>query len=160
DRFERAQEAGEAALALQRALGDKTYIAGAMMNLANLITALRDYDRALALYEECLALHGETNNRPGMIFPLLNLGELYYEMGKPQEALAYYEESLALSREAGESDYARGLTWNSVGEVYLVLDDPSRTIAAVGPNYQLFTREHSTSFAATCAFTLGRAQWQ
>jgi predicted ATPase len=160
ERFERAREAGEAALALQQALGDKAYIAVAMMNLANPVTLLRDYDRALALYEECLALQRETNNRPGMVFPLLNLGGLHFEMGQPREALAYFELSLALSREVGESDYARGLTWNSVGEAYLVLDEPSRAIEVTEPNYQLFKRGHGTFFAATCAFTLGRAAWR
>ncbi|MBF6589499.1 MAG: tetratricopeptide repeat protein [Ktedonobacterales bacterium] len=160
ERFERAREAGEVALALQRALGDKTSIAGAIMNLANSVTALRDYDRALALYEECLALWRETNNRPGMVFPLLNLGGLYYQMGKPREALAYYEQSLALSREVGESDFSRGLTWNSVGEISIILDQPSRAVEVTKPNYQLFTREHATFFAARCAFTLGRAEWR
>ncbi len=160
DRFERAREAGEAALALQRALGDKIDIAGAMMNLANTLTVLRDYDRARALYEECLALRRETNDRPGMVFPLLNLGGLYHEMGQPREALAYYEESLALSREVGESDFARGLTWSSVGEAYIVLDEPTRAVEVTEPNYQLFIHECSSFFAATCAFTLGRAEWR
>ena len=41
DRFERAVEAGERALALRRALGDKTRIANAMMNLANPLAAAR-----------------------------------------------------------------------------------------------------------------------
>jgi tetratricopeptide (TPR) repeat protein len=160
DRFERAREAGEAALALRRAQGDKASIAGSMMNLANPLTALRDYGRAQALYEESLALYRAIDDRPGQVFPLLNLGGLYYDTGRPREALAYFEASLALSREVGESDYARGLTWNSVGDVYLVLDEPARAIAVVEPNYQLFTRERSTFFAATCVFTLGRAEWR
>ncbi len=160
DRFERAQEAGEEALALWRELGDKTQIAHAMMNLANPLTELCDYDRALTLYEECLALHREAGNRKGQILPLLNLGVLHYETGKPQEALTCYEESLAISREMGESDWARALTWNNVGEVYIVLDEPARAIEVTEPIYRLFTRERVIFGAATCAFTLGRAQWR
>lgn len=160
DRFERARDAGEAALALRREVGDKTTIAWALNNLANPVTMLRDYERAQVIYEECLALHREADNRQGMIFPLLNLGELYFEMGKPREALALYEESLALSHEAGESDYARGLTWNNIGEAYIVLDEPARAIEVTEPSYRLFTRENGTYFAATCAFTLGRAAWR
>jgi predicted ATPase/transcriptional regulator with XRE-family HTH domain len=160
DRFERAREAGETALALRRALGDKTRIASAMMNLANVLTRLHDFDRALALYEECLALHQDLKNRLGMVLPLLNLGELYAQNGKPREALAYYEESLALSREVGESDWARGLTWNSVGAAYLALDEPTQAIEVVEPNYRLFTRGQGRFFAAMCAFTLGRAEWR
>jgi predicted ATPase/DNA-binding XRE family transcriptional regulator len=126
DRFERSRDAAETALALRRQLGDKTDIAWALNNLANPVTQLRDYERARALFEECLALQREVRNRQGQVFPLLNLGELYYEMGKPREALALYEESLAISHEVGESDWTRGLTWNSVGEAKIILDEPAR----------------------------------
>ena len=157
DRLERARAAGETALALRRELGDKSQIAYAMMNLANPLTALRDYDRARTLYEECLALHREVGSRRDQVFPLMNLGGLYYDLGQPREALAYYEESLAISRAVGETDWARALTWNNIGEAYLLLDEPARACAVTEPNYQLFSREHDFYGAATCAFTLGRA---
>jgi predicted ATPase/DNA-binding XRE family transcriptional regulator len=160
DRFERASEAGERALALRRALGDKTRIANAMMNLANPLTHLRDYERAAALYEACLALHRETNNRLDMVIPLMNLGGLRYAMGQPREALVYYEESLALSLEVGESDWARALTWNNVGEAYTVLDEPARALEVTEPSYQRFKHAHDDYGVATCAFTLGRAEWR
>lgn len=160
NRFERACDAGEMALALRRELGDKSQIAYAMMNLANPITALHDYARAQALYEEALALHREMGNRKDQVFPLMNLGGLYYEMGRPQEALAYYEQSIAISHEVGETDWARALTWNNIGEVYIALDEPLRAIEVTAPNYHLFTREHDVYGAATCAFTLGRAEWR
>jgi predicted ATPase/DNA-binding XRE family transcriptional regulator len=160
DRLERAREAGETALALRLALGDKTQIAYATMNLANPIIALHDYERAQTLLEDCLTLHREIGNRRDQVFPLMNLGGLYYEMGRPQEALAYYEESLAISRQVGETDWARALTWNNIGETYIILDEPARAIEVTEPNYHLFTREHDVFGAATCAFTLGRAQWR
>ncbi len=157
DRFERAREAGEAALALRRELGDKTQIAFALMNLANPLTELRDYDRAQALYQESLTMQREIGNRRGQILPLLNLGVLHYEMGKPQQALDCYEESIAISRAVGESNWARALTWNNIGEVYIVLNEPVRAIEVVEPVYRLFTREQEIFGAATSAFTLGRA---
>jgi predicted ATPase len=160
DRFERACEAGETALALWREIGDQTRIAYAMSNLANPLTVLRDYERASALYEECLTIHRAANFRRGLIYPLMNLGDLYNAMGRPREALAYFEESLAISREVGENDWARGLTWNNVGEAYILLDEPARAVAVVEPTYQVFVGEHDAFDAATCAFTLGRAQWR
>src|SRR6185437_4984330 len=156
-RLDRAREAGEIALALQRELGDKSQIAYAMMNLANPLTALHEYERARALYEECLALRSAAGNRGDQVIPLMNLGGLYYELGRPEEALAYYEQSLATSREVGETDWARALTWNNIGEAYLLLDAPTRAIEVTEPNYHLFAREHDLYGAATCAFTLGRA---
>jgi predicted ATPase/DNA-binding XRE family transcriptional regulator len=160
DQLVRARHAGETALALWREQGDKSQIAYSKMNLANTITALHDYERAKTLYEEALALHREVENRKDQIFPLMNLGGLYYEMGMPREALAYYEESLALSRAVGETDWARALTWNNIGEARLLLDEPARAIEVTEPNYHLFTREHDIYGAATCAFTLGRAYWR
>ncbi|HEU0025661.1 MAG TPA: tetratricopeptide repeat protein [Ktedonobacterales bacterium] len=160
DRFERAVEAGERALALRRALGDKTQIAHAMMNLANPLVALREYERAAALLEACLAIHREMSNRRGLVFPLMNLGVLRYDMGRPREALAHYEESLALSHEVGESDWARALTWNNVGEAYIALDEPARAAEVTEPSYHVFSLAHDDYGAATCAFTLGRAAWR
>jgi tetratricopeptide (TPR) repeat protein len=160
NRFERAVEAGERALALRRSMGDKTQIAYAMMNLANPLGALREYERAIELLEACLAIHRETKNRPGMIFPLMNLGTLFYELGQPHEALTYYEESLALSHEAGESDWARGLTWDNMGEAYVVLDEPARAIKITLQSYRVFKDVHDSFGTATCAFTLGRAEWR
>ena len=130
------------------------------MNLANPIAELHDYERAQTLYEECLALHRETDNRPARSSAFLNLGDLYYERAGRKRRWPIYEQSIAISREVGERDWARGLTWNSIGEVYLVLDEPARAIEVTEPNYQLFTRERTDFFAATCAFTLGRATWR
>lgn len=160
NRFERARDAGEVALALRQAVGDKAEIAWALNNLANPVMALRDFDRAGALWGECIALQREMNHPAGMVMPLLNLGELHTEMGKPREALAYYEESLALSYAVGESDWARALTWNNMGEAYILLDEPARAIEVTEPSYHLFTEKHDTFGAAVCAFTLGRAHWR
>ena len=79
----------------------------------------------------------EIGNRRGQILPLLNLGVLHYEMGKPQQALDCYEESIAISRAVGESNWARALTWNNIGEVYIVLNEPVRAIEVVEPVYRL-----------------------
>jgi predicted ATPase/DNA-binding XRE family transcriptional regulator len=160
NRFERACDAGERALALRRQLGDKEQMAYAMMNLGNPLTELHQYERARALFEESLALQRELGNRQGQVFPLMNLAGLFYEMRQPRQALAYNEESLAISREVGETDYARALTWNNIGENYIVLDDPARAIEVTEPNYRLFVHAYDAFGAATCAFTLGRAEWR
>jgi predicted ATPase/DNA-binding XRE family transcriptional regulator len=160
DRLTRAVEAGERALALRRALSDTKQIAYALMNLANPLTRLGEYERAAELFETCLTLQGEANDCPSMVMSLLNLGGLRYEMGQLHEALACYERSLMLSREVGESEWARALTWSNVGEVYVVLDEPSRTIEVAAPAYQLFAERHDAFGIATSAFILARAEWR
>lgn len=74
--------------------------------------------------------------------------------------LRHYEERLALSHEAGESDWARGLTWDNVGEAYVVLDEPARAIEITLHGYRVFKHTHDSFGTATCAFTLGRAAWR
>ena len=160
DRFELARNAGETALALRREVGDARHIAAAMMNLANPITQLGDFEQAAALFQESLALYRQIHDRLGMIFPLMNLGGLYYEMGQPQKALEFYDESLALSHELGESDWARALTLNNAGEAYIALDEPARAVEVTEPSYRMFLREHDVYGTATCAFTLGRTHWR
>ena len=160
DRFERAREAGEAALVLYQALGNRADIASAMSNLANPLVELREYDRALTLFEECLAILRDLDDRLGIIFPLLNLGSLYYAMDKPEKALVCYEESLAISQAMGEGDWARSTTWANVGEAYLALDQPTRTLQVVEPCYHLLSRQRDTLGVATTAFILGRAHWR
>lgn len=160
DQFERARAAGETALALWREVGDTQHIAAAMMNVANPITQLGDFEQAAALFQESLALYRQMNDRQGMVFPLMNLGTLYYEMGQPRNALDFYDESLALSRELGESDWARGLTWNNVGEAYIALDEPARAVEVTEPSYRMFLSARDDYGTATCAFTLGRAHWR
>jgi predicted ATPase/transcriptional regulator with XRE-family HTH domain len=160
DQFERARAAGERALALRHAVGDKERIAHALSNLANPVTALHDYARAIALYEESLGIQREINNREGMVFPLLNLGDAYLQMGKPRQALTYYEQSIALSREVGETDWARALTWSNIGEAYIDLDEPTRAVEVTEPSYDVFRALHDVFGVATCAFTLGRAHWR
>ncbi|MGH2516571.1 MAG: ATP-binding protein, partial [Ktedonobacterales bacterium] len=158
--FERARHASEEALALQREIGDPVRIAWALNNLANPIAELYDYECAVALYEECLALQSRAGNRAGMVVPLLNLGGLRYQMGNSREALEYYQQSLDLSREVGESDLARALTWASMGEAYIVLDEPARALEVTEPSYHIYIGEHDTFGIATCTFTLGRALWR
>ncbi|HEX2346945.1 MAG TPA: tetratricopeptide repeat protein, partial [Ktedonobacterales bacterium] len=160
DHTERANEAGEQALALRRALGDPVEIAAALNDLANVAVTLRDFDRAIALYQECLALCRATNNRFGMILPLMNLGACYHEMNRPQEALTLAEESLALSYEKGEIDWARALTWATIGDMCVALDDTERAIAVTEPSYRLFAHKRDTFGVAVCALTLGRAEWR
>lgn len=160
DHFERSIAAGEQALALRRMLGAPAEIATALSNLANPVVALRDFDRAIALYQECLALLRGADARFAMIVPLLNLSNCYYEMNRPQEALALAEESLALSFEKGEIDWARALTWATIGEIAIALDDAERAVAVTEPSYHLFARKCDTYGVAVCAFTLGRAEWR
>jgi tetratricopeptide (TPR) repeat protein len=160
DQFERAQDTAERALALPQAVGDKESIAHALSNLANPVGALHEYTRAIARYEESLGINREIHNREGMVFPLLNLGEVYQRMGMPREALDYYEQSIALSREVGQTDWARALSWNNIGEAYIDLDEPMRALDVTKPSYDVYCGLHDVYGVAMCAFTLGRAHWR
>lgn len=159
-RYERAREAGEIALALRRAQGDTTKLSHALNNLANPAKELRDYEYASALYEECMALCRAAGNRPEMVTPLLNMGELKQKVGKLDEALALYQECIALSREVGETEYARALPFNNLGELYLLLDQPSQAYSMLCESHRLYVEMRESYGEALSLRNLGRAEWR
>ncbi len=159
-RYERAREAGEIALALRRAQGDTIKLTHALNNLFNPVKVLRDYERASALYEECMTLCLATGNRQETVTPLLNMGELKQQMGKLDEALALYEECIALSREVGETEYARALPFNNLGELYLLLDQPSQAYNTLCESHRLYVEMRESYGAALSLRNLGRVEWR
>lgn len=159
-RYQRAREAGEIALALRRAQGDAMKLAHALCNLGNPVKELRDYEHASALYEECMELCRAADDRPEMVTPLLNMGELKQKMGKLDEALALYEECIALSREVGETEYARALPFNNLGELYFLLDQPSEAYSILCESHRLYVEMRESYGAALSLRNLGRAEWR
>jgi tetratricopeptide (TPR) repeat protein len=77
----------EEAVALQRQVGDKYYIANALNNLANVIRRLGDYPQAFNLYRESLRLNRDLGDRWALAYLLEDIGCLASLAGKPAAAL-------------------------------------------------------------------------
>jgi non-specific serine/threonine protein kinase len=89
----------EAALAVQRELGDQPGIAFSLNNLGYLALEQGEYERAASWFEQSLALSRELNDRRLAGYALHNLGELARHEGDYEQAADRYHESLSLFRE-------------------------------------------------------------
>jgi predicted ATPase/transcriptional regulator with XRE-family HTH domain len=156
-RYQRAREAGEATLALRRALGDQKEIAIALNNLGNVAIALRQYDAAEAYYRESIVICDEIGHPLGKVKPLLNLGTLKRKLRQYAEALALYQESLALGEQTGEDDEGRAILWNNIGDIQIFLGDPAAALPALQQGLALFEKLNSSWGIAMSAYDLGRA---
>lgn len=95
------------ALALRRAIGDKSSIAESLYHLG--ITAYRQQNYAASrnYLEESLALSQEENDPTGIARALLNLGNISYELQSYTDARTFFHESLSLAQSVGNRQRVR-----------------------------------------------------
>ena len=106
----------EECLAIQRALGNGTGIAGALNDLAHVALHQSDYDRGNLLGEESLAISQGLGDIPGSIGALNVLGHLARHQGDLARAGSHYEACLTIQRELGDTRGIAGSLY-SLGEV-------------------------------------------
>jgi predicted ATPase/class 3 adenylate cyclase len=136
DEQERAQ-ACEEALALFRAVGDRSGIAATLTEQGVSAVLLGDYAQAVQHYEASLALYRELGDRHGIATTLHSLGDIVGVQGDTARAVALLEESLALCREQGFVVEAP-LVLCALGEVPCVQGDYPRAIALYWEAVALF----------------------
>jgi predicted ATPase/class 3 adenylate cyclase len=89
-------------LAIVRALGDRSGVAEALMNLAFMQAVERSLDAAFPLYEESAALYREVGDPRGEAAALLGLGMSLSLAGRYDEALAALERGVERARAGGD----------------------------------------------------------
>jgi predicted ATPase/DNA-binding XRE family transcriptional regulator len=156
-RFERAYEAGEYALALQRRRGDKELLAGALNNQGIVAAGMRRHETAEAYYRESLELYEELGHPAEECKPLLNLGGLKRDLRRYDEALALYRASLRIVERADEHHEARAILWDDIGDIYILLGEPAKALAAFKRAEEIFQRLDASLGVALCAHDRGRA---
>ncbi|MFQ5856410.1 MAG: tetratricopeptide repeat protein [Anaerolineae bacterium] len=92
-RYEEARQAGERALALYRAAGDKAGEAQALRELGFLHWSNGDYGTALTYGRAALQLHRRLGDVDGEATALHNLAEIHRGLGSPRQALGLYEQA-------------------------------------------------------------------
>jgi predicted ATPase/class 3 adenylate cyclase len=92
----------EECLAIRRRLGDRSGIAGSLLNLGNVARGQGDYPAARAFIEESLAIERELGNRRGVARSLNNLGNVVLDQGGYALAQELHLETLAIWRELGD----------------------------------------------------------
>jgi predicted ATPase len=108
--FVDAETAWNAALRLQRELGDRRAIAGVLNNLGLVAEQRGQPERAHACYDEALATNREIGNRAWEAINLNNLANLAWSRADYETARVLYEQALELNRSVGNrAEEARNL---------------------------------------------------
>jgi len=118
DRYAEAEQAYEAALAIdQRIYGEKHEgTLATEENLAETLSALKQYDRAITMMRAALAAETELlgADNPERAATLELLGEVYDDAQRPDEAIAAFTEALTITQRTlgPESDQAASILGN------------------------------------------------
>jgi tetratricopeptide (TPR) repeat protein len=109
-------------IALARALGDAYNEAIHLNNQGTALHALKDYERAEALYLSSLKICRQISDQIGEAMALGNLGEVSHELGRYDQALAYSLEGLAIGREM-EHQWTLMSCLRNLGRTSCAIDD-------------------------------------
>ena len=118
----------QAALAINRELGDEPEIARAANNLANTYIEFGKFSEAKEAAELALGIHLRAGARHGEGIALDLLGAACRELGRPGDAIGHLQQSLAIFREVGARD-AEADSLGELGVTYLSLGQLSEAIA-------------------------------
>lgn len=99
----------QAALVLERLLGDYPTHAYALRKVGNIYYQLGNAEKAALFYERYLALHPEDANAH------VDLGTVYLQLGDPPSAIAQYEHALQLFPDFYNAHFNLAFTYEQMG---------------------------------------------
>jgi predicted ATPase/DNA-binding SARP family transcriptional activator len=106
----------EESLTLSQAMGDRSGVARALINLGAVEQNLGSYDRAGDLYRESVALSRAIGHRRNLAISFTNLGDVACCLGEYEEAVGFLQESLDIKRELGDG-YSLVYSLSHLGKV-------------------------------------------
>ena len=118
-----------AALALWRALGDRSGQLLALNTIGAIYSAQGDPQKALDRYQQSLSIARALADRAGEALALGLLGDLYRDLGAEQKALEFYRQALALARSNGLRA-SESNTLIAFGDAYFFLGEKQKSLDA------------------------------
>ncbi|MBI2921591.1 MAG: tetratricopeptide repeat protein [Planctomycetes bacterium] len=106
----------EAALAIRRAIGDRSGEADALANFALIENTRGNTGPALARFEEVLAIRRDIGDRTGEAGTISNMGTVYAKIGELSRAQESFEKALPVLRDVGHQPFIAS-TLNNLGNV-------------------------------------------
>jgi DNA-binding SARP family transcriptional activator len=94
----------EEALVIDERLGQWNGVADNLSNIAGVVRATGELDRAISLCRRAIVLHQQVGNRRAEANDRLTLGMLYYDQGRLAEARTAHRDCLAVYEEIGYVD--------------------------------------------------------
>jgi DNA-binding SARP family transcriptional activator len=117
----------EQALAIRRALGDRTGEVQTALALADAHNRIEGPAAALEPTKSCLELLQKLDNASFLGIGLINLGEIYLDLGRLDEAAECFEQARDVWK--GIGGYGHGHALHNLGRIYTDLGRPDDAIA-------------------------------
>ena len=114
--WKKATSAWKSRLRIERALGDRSEVAGTLANIGILLEHLGEYAEALECQEESLKIYSALGDRAGIATALNNIGVVQKGLGSYAKAIKCYQESLKIYRAFGNQAAIAG-TLGNIGVV-------------------------------------------
>jgi len=109
------------ALAIYRAIEDRTDEALTLTKIGMVFNSLSDPQKALDYHKEALALYSRLKDTEGEALVLSNLGADYYSVSQPKTALEYFEKALPLFVSTGNR-WGEAESLDNLGAAYYSLN--------------------------------------
>jgi tetratricopeptide (TPR) repeat protein len=147
--FQEASDSFNAALELERERKDQKKIADILNSLGYISRRLGQLDQAVKYYQESFFIYKELGKQPGYLRELANnlnsLGYVHCLLGKIDEALIYSQQGLhireRLSNNNEVSEIAIGLSYSTLGYIYLYDSDDVNAKSCFERAFEIFTRK-------------------
>lgn len=117
----------EKALALCRAVNDRSSERCNLVNLGNCYADLGQTARAIEIVELALTIARSTRSRAGEATSLCVLGTFYKDLGKTTRAVDYLQKSLTISRELGDF-HVQSVALENLASCFVAVGQPERAI--------------------------------
>jgi len=117
----------EAALLVNRFLGDRSAESGSLARLGDTYVNLGEVKKAITFCEQALDIASEVGDRRGEADALRGLGTAYYVLGEILKAIPFFEQALEIAREVGDRS-GEGSALAKLGNAYTNLGQLHRAI--------------------------------
>jgi tetratricopeptide (TPR) repeat protein len=88
--------------------------ASALVQLGNVLVAMRRFTEAIPAFQDAMAIFQETGDRLGQTMALGSIGNTLQEMGRATEAVPIYQDAVAIFRDADDR-LGEGMALNNLG---------------------------------------------
>ena len=143
------------ALALFRAVGDRSGEAGTLNDIGRVYLDLGEKQKALDQYGQALPLFRAVGDRHGEAGVLNNTGLVYDTLGEKQKAQDYYGQALPLFRAVGDRS-GEASTLANLGLVYSALGEKQKALDYYGQALPLLLAVGDRSGEAATLNNIGR----
>jgi tetratricopeptide (TPR) repeat protein len=149
-----AIEKYQEALALRRALGDRSGESETLLRIGGAYNALGDYKKALEFWEQALPLKRASGERRGEVDLLVSMRTAYGNIGERRKAVECLWRTVTIRRELGDRRREASELFQ-MGALYDDLGEKQRAIECLEQAVPLFREQQRKQSLATALYRLG-----